>query len=178
MPRLVLINGAPGTGKSTMAHALAQDRPLTLALEVDAIKHWLGRWEEDPTASGLHARRLSLALAEEHLKAGYDVVVGQYLARPSFIDNLAALAGRLGALFYEFVLDIDAHTLADRLTSRVSNPDRSEHLVNNRLVGPGDASRLVESMEVLRPTRPGAMWVDARGSRSTTLDLLRAALDG
>ena len=60
MTRLVLINGAPGSGKSTLADGLAQDQPMTLALDVDVIKHSLGRWSDDLLASGLHARRLSL----------------------------------------------------------------------------------------------------------------------
>jgi predicted kinase len=178
MPRLVLINGAPGSGKSTMAQTLAQERAMTLALDVDVIKHSLGRWDEDPSASGLHARRLALALAEGHLSAGYDVVLGQYLARTPFIEDLAALAERLDARFFEFVLDLDAATLAVRLASRVSDPQRPEHVVNNQLVGPADAARLVASIEGLRQARPGAIWVDARGPASSTLDLLRAALEG
>jgi predicted kinase len=156
MPRLVLINGAPGTGKSTMAEALAEDQQMTLALDVDGIKHSLGRWAEVPSASGLHARRLTLALAGEHLGAGYDVVLGQYLARTAFIEDLERLAERFDARFFEFVLDIDAPTLADRLM-RVSDPDRPEHLVNNRLVGPKDTSSLVQSIEALRQLRPSAI---------------------
>jgi predicted kinase len=177
MPRVVLVNGAPGAGKSTIAQAVAQDRELTLALDVDAIKHSLGRWDADPYASGLHARRLSLALAERHLGTGHDVIVGQYLARTPFIEELAALAQRQSAQFFEFVLDIDASTLADRLELRTRAPSRSEHAVNNRLVGPADAGRLVESMEALRQIRPDAIWIDARGSLCSTLTLLRAALD-
>jgi predicted kinase len=176
MPRLVLINGAPGSGKSTVAQALAQDREMTLALDVDTIKHSLGRWSDDPAASGLRARGLYLALAEEQLGSGFDVVLGQYLAQPPFIEDLEALADRLEVRFVELVLDIDAATLADRLAIRAGNPDRPEHVVNNRLVGPDDASRLVESMEILRLNRPRAIWVDARGSHSSTVDLLRAAL--
>jgi hypothetical protein len=42
-----------------------------------------------------------LTLAREHLGAGYDVVVGQYLARTSFIENLEHLAPELGAVFFE-----------------------------------------------------------------------------
>lgn len=90
MTRLVLINGSPGSGKSTLADGLAQDRPMTLALDVDVIKHSLGRWSDDLLASGPHARRLSLALAREQLSAGYDVVLGQYwLGRRSLTTSHA-----------------------------------------------------------------------------------------
>jgi adenylate kinase family enzyme len=43
--RVILINGAPGAGKSTIAHLLAERRRLTLALDVDNIKHALGQWD-------------------------------------------------------------------------------------------------------------------------------------
>ena len=176
MTRLVLINGAPGSGKSTVAAALAQDLALTLALDVDGIKHALGRWDDDLLASGLQARRLALALAREQLRAGYDVVVGQYLARADFIDELEAVTAELDARFREIVLELDAPALAERLARRSSAPSRPEHRLNDRLVGPDDAVRLVESIEGLRAARPHAVWVDARGSLSETLASVRAAL--
>ena len=176
MTRLVLINGAPGSGKSSLAEALAQDQAMTLALDVDLIKHSLGRWRDDPLASGLHARRLSLALAREQLSAGYDVVLGQYLARSQFIEDLARSAAELDAQFFEFVLDLDARALAERLATRSTTPTRPEQLVNNSLLGPDDAESLVQSLEALRTTRPGAVWIDARGSLPSTLQLLRSAL--
>jgi predicted kinase len=176
MTRLVLINGAPGSGKSTLADALAQELPMTLALDVDRIKHSLGRWNEDLRASGLHARRLSLALTREHLSAGYDVVLGQYLARTAFIEDLEGLAAETHARFFEFMLYLDAPALAERLAGRSRQPSRMEHVVNNNLVGPDDADRLLESLEALREARPRAAWVDARGPVPSTLDLLRAAL--
>ena len=176
MTRIVLINGAPGSGKSTLAQALAQDRLMTLALDIDGLKHSLGRWDENPSASGLHARRLAVALAGEQLRAGFDVVIGQYLARTSFIEDLERLAERHGARFYEFVLDLDAATLAKRLAERASTPERLEHAVNNRLVGPNDATALVHTIESLRQSRPRALWVNAAGSLSSTLGILRATL--
>jgi predicted kinase len=176
MTRLVLINGAPGSGKSSLAAALAADQPLSLALDVDAIKHSLGHWQEDLLASGLQARRLALALAREHLSTGYDVVIGQYLARTDFIEDLERLAAAVDARFLEVVLDLSAPALAERLATRSANPTRPEHLVNNRLVGPDDAAALVASLEDVRRTRPRALWVDAHGSLSATLDRVRAVL--
>ena len=176
MARLVLINGAPGSGKSTLAHDLAQDQPLPLALDIDAIKHSLGRWEDDLLASGLHARRLTCALAREQLSAGYDVVIGQYLARTQFIEELARLAEELDARFCEFILELDAPALAERLAGRKSAPSRPEHAANNSLVGPEDAELLVQSLEGLREARPNTVWIDAGGSQAATLDKLRAEL--
>jgi predicted kinase len=176
MTRLVFINGAPGSGKSTIAQALAQDRSMTLALDIDGLKHSLGRWEEDPRASGLHARRLALVLGGDQLRAGFDLVIGQYLARTPLIEDLERLAEQHGARFFEFVLDLDAATLAKRLADRASNPDRSEHAVNNRLVGPADATALVHTIESLRQSRPHAQWVTAAGSVASTLDIVRGAL--
>jgi len=177
MSRLILINGAPGSGKSTVAHALAQDRSMTLALEIDTIKHSLGRWDEDPQASGLHARRLGVVLAGEHLRAGFGVI-GQYLARTAFIEQLEKLADQQAAEFHELVLDLDTAALARRLAGRAGDPTRTEHTVNNQFVGPEEAPALVQSMEELLLSRPLAHRVDARGSLSSTLTAVRATREG
>ncbi|HET9128652.1 MAG TPA: AAA family ATPase [Propionibacteriaceae bacterium] len=178
MPTLVLINGAPGSGKSTIASAVAGRRPLALALDIDVLKHNLGQWRADQRASGLQARRLALALIREHLGAGHDVVVGQYLARPEFIEALETTACEVGARFVEIVLVLDAATLASRLARRAATPDRPEHAVNNELVTAADAEALVESLTGILQQRQHAVRVDASGSPAQTLaavlDLLAA----
>ncbi|HKU12128.1 MAG TPA: AAA family ATPase [Sinomonas sp.] len=177
MARLILINGAPGSGKSTLAEALADRAALTLALDVDQIKHALGRWDEDRTVSGLQARRLALALAREHLLSGHDVVIGQYLARTEFIEALEELARSQGVSFCEFLLVLDSPSLERRLRGRVEAPSRPEHSVHNMSVGPADAERLVESMASLRSKRPNARCIDATGSLSETLESIISVLD-
>lgn len=176
MARLVLINGAPGSGKSTLAQALAEDRDMALALDIDAIKHSLEGWQEDPAASGVRARRLALAMARDHLTAGHDLVVGQYLARTDFIESLTDLAESVGATFHEFVLELDESTLHERLAQRRASPTRPEHEVNNKLVGPDGSAQLLQSLNSLRRSRPDAVGVNASGSPASALTLVRDLL--
>ena len=154
MARLVLLNGAPGAGKSTLARLLVERWPLALALNVDDLKHSLGQWQQDLTGSAVQARALAIAVIREQLASGHDVVLGQYLPRIDFIEELASDAGDLGASFHELVLVLDARQLAARLAERVGNPSRPEHEINNRLVVPADAPKLVASIDtVLRARR-------------------------
>ena len=122
------------------------------------------------------ANALALAAIRKHLGPGYDVVLGQSLARTAFIESLETVARDAEASFFEFVLDLDPATLAARLAARSSTPDRPEHLVNNRLVTAQDAKRLVASMARLREHRPGAARIDAGGSISATLEAICALL--
>lgn len=131
MPVLVLINGAPGAGKSTLAAALVQDRPQALALDLDQIKHSLGGWADDLQSSGLQARRIALAMARQQLGDGFDVVIGQYLARTEFIDALEELAREVGARFVHTVLILQPQELARRLGQRRRAPDRPEQPLND-----------------------------------------------
>jgi predicted kinase len=71
---LLLINGAPGVGKSTLARRYADDHPLTLVVEIDAIRTQLGGWQTRDE-SRLIARELAIALIRAHLAAGHDIVV-------------------------------------------------------------------------------------------------------
>lgn len=173
-PTLTLLNGAPGSGKSTLAALLAEERPLAFALDIDAIKHALGGWDENLTRSGLQARRLATAMISQHLADGYDVVLGQYLARTAFLEQLEQLAAAHGARFVEVALILDEQTLAKRLQQRRDHPDRPEQTRNDRLVGPEQAGELVSSIEKVLAKRPAARRLDASASVEETLSAVRA----
>ena len=63
MARLVLINGLPSTGKSTLARLYADRHPLTLALDLDVLRGMLGRWLDHPVDAGLRARAMAIEAA-------------------------------------------------------------------------------------------------------------------
>jgi predicted kinase len=118
---LLLINGAPGVGKSTLARRYADDHALSLVVEIDAIRTQLGGWQTHEE-SRLIARDLAVALVRAHLAAGHDVVVPQYLGRPEFRDELRRVAGETGARMVEVILTDDPERIASRFRER-----RAEH---------------------------------------------------
>jgi hypothetical protein len=97
MARLILLNGPPGCGKSTMAQMYVNDHPLALNLDIDRVRSLLGGWRADPQAAGLLARAIALAAARVHLSSCHDVIVPQHLGRAQFIEQLERLAQEVGA---------------------------------------------------------------------------------
>ncbi|MBE7163226.1 MAG: hypothetical protein INR72_18465, partial [Williamsia herbipolensis] len=67
MPRLIVLNGPPACGKSTIARRWVDEHPMSLNLEIDLLRRLLGGWKDDPAAAGVHARELALAAAGAHL---------------------------------------------------------------------------------------------------------------
>jgi predicted kinase len=114
---LLVINGAPGVGKSTLASRFAKDAPLALILDIDSIRTHLGQWQERDE-SKVVARDLAIALARAHLLADHDVIVPQFFWRHEFRDRLAALAREVGVPFVEVVLTADEAAISERFRRR------------------------------------------------------------
>ena len=125
---LLLINGAPGVGKSTLARRYADEHPLALIIDIDAIRTQLGQWAKFDTAR-LVARDLALALARAHLLSGHDVIVPQYLGRPEYRERLELLARETGVSFLEVLLTDDTDRITQRFRKRRAEyaSTRAEH---------------------------------------------------
>lgn len=173
MPRLVLLNGPPAVGKSTVARRYADEHPLTLVLEIDVVRALLGSWLEEWERSGPAARRIALAMARTHLEAGHDVIVPQLLTRRAFVGELQATAEAAGATFHEVTLLDSRETVLARLTER-REPDgsfSSRALMEKQGNAPGDAYDAF--VEALRE-RPAAIVIDDPLSERAYDKLLRS----
>jgi predicted kinase len=126
VPRLILLNGPPGCGKSALARMYVDQHPLALNLDIDRIRDLLGQWRSDPHAAGLLARGIALAAARTHLAAGHDVVVPQFLGRLTFIEQAEQVAAEAGASFHEVVLLDSKENSAARGAGRASAAELPE----------------------------------------------------
>lgn len=150
-PSLIVVNGPPGSGKSTLARAIVQERPLALNLDLDVLRSLLGAWEAHPTAAGLRAREFALLLARAQLQQHEDVIVPQYLARPTFLLQLEQVAHDAGAVFQEVVL-LDEREQARR---RFKDRDHPSHTGATQ-VSDQEWSQMYDRLLALLATRPNA----------------------
>jgi aminoglycoside phosphotransferase family enzyme/predicted kinase len=128
-PVMIAIGGGSGTGKSTVARALAPQigqAPGAVHLRSDAIRKQLAGVAFDtrlpassytPEASARVYRAMQ-ARAELALAAGHAVIVDVVFGKHSEQGAAAAIATRRGARFFGVWLELDAETQRTRVAER------------------------------------------------------------
>ena len=115
MPRLLLINGLPGCGKSTVARSYTADHSLSLCVEIDQLRESIGAPSRHPRRAESMARRIALSMAEVALSECRDVVVPRFVVRSAGCVELAMLAQGCAAEFIEVVLVEDRESAMVRM---------------------------------------------------------------
>lgn len=172
MPKLILLNGPPAVGKSTLARRYADAHPMTLVLEIDAVRALIGSWLDEWQRSGPAAREIALAMARTHLEAGHDVIVPQLLTRREFVDELEATTTAAGARFYEFTLLDPREVVVARFETRAESPEgfSSRALIEKIGHKPGDG---YDAFVAALAERPDAVVIDDPLSDAAYSRLLR-----
>ena len=173
MARLILLNGPPGIGKSTLAQRYVDDHPLALNVDIDSVRRLLGRWQEAPVEAGLLARAMTLTMAREHLRSGHDVVLPQYLGRPQFLQQAEAVAIEAGVPFHEFVLMTARDDARDRFVRRTAAATRTAHVEAGDLVeqfgGVGALGAMYDRLLLVIAHRPNAQVVSCPDGEMETV---------
>jgi predicted kinase len=180
--RLIVLNGPPAVGKSTVARRYVDDHPLALHLDIDSIRRLIGRWRDNPTRAGLLARAMTLTLAREHLSNGYDVVLPQFLGNPLFLEQAETVARDIGADFFEFVLMDGRDDVVRRFNERTAAATDPVHVDAGWLVGQlgGDDTlfAMYDRLLLLLSARPDARVVQCpKGAVDEVYRQLQAHLD-
>ncbi|WP_166442055.1 AAA family ATPase [Nakamurella flava] len=171
-PVLVLINGLPASGKSTLGRqwCARHASQLPLCLDIDVIRSMVAGWREASFEAGSAARDIALAAIATHLGSGRDVVVPQFLGRPDFVERLRGVADAVGAGFVEVVLTIDPALAAQRFTARARDAGADEPW--GRLTG--DMTDTAARFDAVVARRPGVVRIAANARQ---LDELEQAVD-
>jgi predicted kinase len=182
MARLILLNGPPASGKSTLARRWAAARPLSLVLDIDVVRSLLGAWSATPDDAGLAARALAVAMARTHLRAGHDVIVPQFLARDEFVTELETLADDEGARFVELALITTVDDTLAAFAARTDAAAEVEHRDAAFLVERAGGATALAAMHArytaLIDTRPAAVRIGvARGDVEASLARVTAAIE-
>jgi predicted kinase len=173
VPDLLVLNGPPAAGKSTIAAIYADRHPLSLLLDIDEIRARLGGWRDAPEAAGLRARALATVMARDHLASGHDVVVAQAYGRPEHLDELRSVAERAGAGYHEIVLIVDLDTTLKRFQER-GGPRLAEALETSG--GLDAVAELHARVETMRQSRPWVIAVESiTGDPAATYDAVIVA---
>jgi predicted kinase len=142
---LIMLNGPPAIGKSTIAARYVDDHPLALNLDLDRIRSLLGRWRDDLAAAGIATRAIGLAAARAHLHSGHDVIVPQLLTRPELLDGMAEVAEQTGAEFIEIVLLDAADSAVRRFAERTERGTDPAHVEIGAIVAADGGEAVLRS---------------------------------
>jgi predicted kinase len=177
VPRLILLNGPPAIGKSTLARRYVEEHPLALDLDIDLVRRQIGAWRTDLRSAGLLARAIALAAAGTHLAAGHDVVVPQLVAEPGFLRQLDELAASAGARFHEIVLLDGKENCLRRFAERSRAAAEPSHVEAAETADPERLAALYDRLVAVLAERPGARVIPAtEGELAQTYARLLACL--
>ena len=117
-PKLIILNGPLGIGKSTLAKKYADEHPLTLLLDIDDVRRNISHWREEDEKSSISSKKIALAMAKENLLLGYSVVVPQIIRQNEFIEQFEQIAKDADADFFEILLLVDKDEAIRRFKER------------------------------------------------------------
>lgn len=145
-PKLIILNGAPGVGKSTLAQKYADMYPLTLKLDVDVIRRFISNYREQFHESGSLSKTLALEMARTHLNSGHDVIIAQCYRKLENLQELERLAQDCNVDFYEFLLSLSKEEAIARFIKRGQDEGAPDGFLPNGLVTRGGGRTKLESM--------------------------------
>jgi hypothetical protein len=127
--------------KSTLGQRFVVEHRGVLNLDVDQIVTFIGCCEQEffAYAYTAPARRLALAMAEAHLKAGQDVIMPQAVTDLNEAERFEAAAARAGAVYLEVALVATPTVQIARFRAKTNDSYLNEQIERPVSLNGGDA---------------------------------------
>ena len=120
-PKLIVLNGNPGMGKSTLSQRYVDEHPMTLHLDIDRLWHMLGQWQASMPQSERQKYKFAYALADVHLADGQDVIVADHIQQAEIYQRFQKIAESHNAVYVEVVLLSTLEDAIERCKTRAKN---------------------------------------------------------
>ncbi len=117
-PKLILLDGFAGIGKTTLAKRYIAEHPLAMDLEGDEIIVMLGQWLKYEDEARQLLFELGKVIITTHLASGHDVVVPCLPTNVTHQRAFEDIARKVNAQFFEVVLVTKREEAIQRLLKR------------------------------------------------------------
>lgn len=156
-PKLIMLNGFAGSGKTTLKNRYLRDHGFTLGFEGDVfitmLAGWKDNWTKATELKNVHTKKI----VATHLQAGYDVVLPFLLEDHRQAEEYSDIAQSVEATFYEIYLELDKEDAVRRLYTRGCwGEEGSEPLIEDDRP---EVEALFERMEEATRLRPDTVRI-------------------
>ncbi|KKQ41965.1 MAG: hypothetical protein US60_C0026G0004 [Microgenomates group bacterium GW2011_GWC1_37_8] len=117
-PKLIILNGFAGSGKTTIAKRYIDAHPLAINIEGDEIIAMIGKWKTNYKKARVCVYEHTKIIIATHLKLRYDVVVPYLLVDASHAEVFEKIAAENSSNFYEILLYTEKEEAIKRLMER------------------------------------------------------------
>lgn len=117
-PKVILLNGFAGAGKTTIARMYIKKHPMAMAIEEDELIVNIGDWLAHENEARNLVFELIKAMLSTYLSSGHDVVLPHLVTDASKVQAYESIAKKHRADFYEFVLYDSRPEAISRLLQR------------------------------------------------------------
>ncbi len=117
-PKVILLNGFAGSGKTTIGRMYVDNHPLAMVIEGDELIVNIGDWidHEDDARDLIFA--LTKSMLATTLQGGHDTVLPYLVTNASHVAEFEQIAREHNADFYEFYLATHKDHAVQRLLNR------------------------------------------------------------
>lgn len=151
--KLIILNGACGAGKSTVAERLHSDLPMSLLVVVDTWRKLISEWREHRKESQVLGYKIAWVSVDAYLAEGHDVVVDKAILNDyKTLEELVRIGKAHGAQIYEFIITASKEIVMERATARGFSP--------NGLLTLESVEHLWELSQDLKEKRTDAIYID------------------
>ncbi len=117
-PKIILLNGFAGSGKTTIARMYVDNHPLSMVIEGDELIVNIGDWLNNEDKARDLIFILTKNMISTAIKAGHDIILPYLVSKAANVVEIEQIAHGHDANFYEFYLATNKEHAIQRLVNR------------------------------------------------------------